>query len=183
MLQSLMPEDPAPPAPASPGKAKGKEKSAQAAQQQAKKKDSSKKVAAQEQTKAPKTVEEASKKVRELTVSLHRTFLCHFALPQVNPTELQSLLAQVKAQYPNNGILWLKDAASYFNVALNAETPLDLSNPFLSQPLSLLTKETKRVLTAVYEECGDQTRESAFDNLLANMAHDMGKSEGIRGIL
>ncbi len=63
------------------------------------------------------------------------------ALPdQVSPAELQNLLTMVRTRYPNNGILWLKDAASYFNVALNSEESVDLSSPFSNQPLSLLTK-------------------------------------------
>ena len=58
----------------------------------------------------------------------------------MSSSELQELLAIVKSRYPNNGILWLKDAASYFNVTLTSEVLLDLANPFSNRPLSLLTK-------------------------------------------
>lgn len=105
----------------------------------------------------PKTVEEAVKKI--------------------DNADLQNVLATAKAHYPTNGMLRIKDAASYLNLTLNASTPVDLSNPFSSHPLCLLTKETKRLLAALYEECGDQARESAFDNLTANMAHDMAKGK------
>ncbi len=96
---------------------------------------------------------------------------------QVDPGDLQTTLSLVRSQYPGNALLWMKDAASYFNLRLNSEQTLDLSNPFVSQPLSLLTRETRRVLTGLYEECGDSAREAAFDNILANMAHDMAKSK------
>ena len=44
-----------------------------------------------------------------------------------------------------------RDAAAYFNVALATESPVPLTS-FSEHPLSLLTKETRKTLTALFEQ-------------------------------
>ena len=81
----------------------------------------------------------------------------------------------MKTNYPDNPVLWLRDAASYLNLTLDAQLPVEISDPFSDRPLSLITKETKKTLTALYEEVGDAGRQTGFETLLANMAHEMAK--------
>lgn len=76
----------------------------------------------QEQVKVAKNIEEAAKKLSN--------------------SDLQDLLANVKTYYPQQYILWIKDVASYLNNVLNAETGVNLSNPFATHPLAVLTKVT-----------------------------------------
>lgn len=57
--------------------------------------------------------------------------------------KLKETLATVKTYYPDNHVLWLREAADYFNATLASEESLDLSNPFSELPLSLITKVRK----------------------------------------
>ena len=54
--------------------------------------------------------------------------------------QLKEILTTVKTYYPDNHVLWLREAADYFNTTLASEDALDLSNPFSELPLSLITK-------------------------------------------
>lgn len=94
--------------------------------------------------------------------------------------DLKAVLTNVKSLYPDNQVLWLRDAATYLNLALSvapsSTSQQDLAaNVFCDKPLSLLTKETKRTLTQLMEQCGDGARQTGFETFLANMAHDLQK--------
>ena len=104
------------------------------------------------------------------------------AVKKVSVNELKALLEKVRNRYPENPILWIRDAAAYFNVALATESPVPLTS-FSDQPLSLLTKETRKTLTALFEQCPDAARQTGFETLLANTAHDMGKGLTANGNL
>lgn len=104
------------------------------------------------------------------------------AVKKVSVNELKTLLEKVRDRYPENPILWIRDAAAYFNVALATESPVPLTS-FSEHPLSLLTKETRKTLTALFEQCPEAARQTGFETLLANMAHDMGKGLTANGNL
>ncbi|TRY61534.1 hypothetical protein TCAL_05733 [Tigriopus californicus] len=119
--------------------------------------------AAKESDKKPATLQEAVKKV--------------------NITELKSILTSVKSLYPDNQIIWLRDAASYFNVTLATEQPLSLDEPFVDQPLALLNKETKKTLTQLCQQCSEGALHTGFETLLANLVHDMARNVSGTGYL
>ena len=64
-----------------------------------------------------------------------------------NINDFRKTVTQVKNAYPDNFMLWLRDAALYLNVALTTENPNveleDPVDPFTQRPLSVITKETK----------------------------------------
>ena len=104
-----------------------------------------------------------------------------------NVTEFKTTVAQVKNQYPDNFMLWLRDAALYLNVSLTTENPnIELEeplNPFSQRPVSVITKETKKILIQLPEECGDFSRQSGYETLLANMGHDLAKGFSVHGYM
>ena len=53
------------------------------------------------------------------------------------------MLAHVKTLYPGNQILWIRDAAAFFNSVLATEKPLVLDAAFTDKPLGYLTKVSK----------------------------------------
>jgi len=104
------------------------------------------------------------------------------AVKKVSAGELKALLEKVRNRYPDQAVLWIRDAAAYFNVALATESPVALTS-FSDAPLSLLTKETRKTLTALFEQCPDAARQTGFETLLATTAHDMGKGLTANGNL
>ena len=54
--------------------------------------------------------------------------------------QLKEILTTVKTYYPDNHVVWLREAADYFNTTLITEEAFDLTNPFAEIPLSLITK-------------------------------------------
>ena len=104
------------------------------------------------------------------------------AVKKVSASELKALLEKVRNRYPDQAVLWIRDAAAYFNVALATESPVPLTS-FSDAPLSLLTKETRKTLTALFEQCPDAARQTGFETLLATTAHDMGKGLTANGNL
>ena len=115
----------------------------------------------------PKTLEEAAKKL--------------------NSGHFQAVLSNVKTLYPDNAILWFKDAASFFNVNLMVEKPGSISAPesaFTESPLNLLTKPCRQMLTSLVETTPNSTLESVYANMLANLAHDMSKGhDSVQGYM
>ena len=109
------------------------------------------------------------------------------AVKLFNINEFKSTVAQVKNQYPDNFMLWLRDAALYLNVSLTTENPnVELEeplNPFSQRPVSVITKETKKILIQLLEECGDFSRQSGYETLLANMGHDLAKGFSVHGYM
>ena len=117
----------------------------------------------------PKTLEEAAKKL--------------------NSGHFQSVLTNVKTLYPDNAILWFKDAASFFNVNLTLDKKSGGSgsapdSSFNDSPLNLLTKQCRQMLTSLVETTPNSVLESVYGNMLANLAHDMSKGhESVHGYL
>jgi len=109
------------------------------------------------------------------------------AVKLFNINEFKTTVAQVKNQYPDNFMLWLRDAALYLNVSLTTENPnIELEeplNPFSQRPVSVITKETKKILIQLLEECGDFSRQSGYETLLANMGHDLAKGFSVHGYM
>lgn len=54
--------------------------------------------------------------------------------------ELKSVLAHVKTLYPGNQILWIRDAAAFFNSVLATDKAIPLDPVFSDKPLGYLTK-------------------------------------------
>ena len=77
-------------------------------------------IANEAKNEKPKSIEEAAKRIL--------------------PAELASTLETVRTLYPDNHLLWLKDAAAFFNSMLDSEKSVSLANPFANQPLCFLTK-------------------------------------------
>ena len=75
----------------------------------------------------------------------------------------------------------------YLNVSLTTENPnVELEeplNPFSQRPVSVITKETKKILIQLLEECGDFSRQSGYETLLANMGHDLAKGFSVHGYM
>ena len=109
------------------------------------------------------------------------------AVKLFNINEFKTTVAQVKNQYPDNFMLWLRDAALYLNVSLTTANPnIELEeplNPFSQRPVSVITKETKKILIQLLEECGDFSRQSGYETLLANMGHDLAKGFSVHGYM
>ena len=109
------------------------------------------------------------------------------ALKSFDINEFKTTVLKVKNQYPDNFMLWLRDAALYLNVSLTTENPnVELEepvNPFSQRPVSVITKETKKILIQLLEECGDFSRQSGYETLLANMAHDLAKGFSVHGYM
>ena len=109
------------------------------------------------------------------------------AVKLFNINEFKTTVTQVKNQYPDNFMLWLRDAALYLNVSLTTENPnVELEeplNPFSQRPVSVITKETKKILIQLLEECGDYSRQSGYETLLANMGHDLAKGFSVHGYM
>jgi hypothetical protein len=98
------------------------------------------------------------------------------AVKKVSVPELKNLLETVRNRYPESPVLWLRDAAAYFNLALATDQPIQLAGKaFSEKPLSLLTKETRKTLTLLLEQISEAGRQSGFEALLANMTHEMAK--------
>lgn len=109
------------------------------------------------------------------------------AMKNFNINEFKKTVTEVKAQYPDNFMLWLRDAALYLNVSLTTENPnVELEepiDPFSQRPVSVITKETKKILIQLLEECGDFSRQSGYETLLANMGHDLAKGFSVHGYM
>ena len=109
------------------------------------------------------------------------------AVKAFNINDFKKAITQVKCQYPDNFMLWLRDAALYLNVSLTTENPNveleDQYKPLSQRPLSVITKETKKILIQILEECGDASRQSGFETLLANMGHDLAKGFCVHGYM
>ena len=109
------------------------------------------------------------------------------AVKAFNINEFKKTVSQVKSQYPDNFMLWLRDAALYLNVSLTTENPnVELeepADPFSPRPVSVITKETKKILIQLLEECGDFSRQSGYETLLANMGHDLAKGFSVHGYM
>jgi len=107
------------------------------------------------------------------------------AMKSFNINEFKTTIMKVKNQYPDNFMLWLRDAALYLNVSLTTENPnVELEepvDPFSQRPVSIITKETKKILIQLLEECGDFSRQSGYETLLANMGHDLAKGFSVHG--
>merc|ERR550532_3851138 len=108
------------------------------------------------------------------------------AMKSFNINDFKKTVTQVKNAYPDNFMLWLRDAALYLNVSLTTENPnVELEepvDPFTQRPLSVITKETK-ILIQLLEECGDVSRQSGYETLLANMGHDLAKGFSVHGYM
>jgi len=70
------------------------------------------------------------------------------AMKSFNINEFKTTIMKVKNQYPDNFMLWLRDAALYLNVSLTTENPnVELEepvDPFSQRPVSVISKETKK---------------------------------------
>eukprot|EP00095_Tigriopus_kingsejongensis_P002337 maker-scaffold868_size86715-snap-gene-0.23 protein:Tk02337 transcript:maker-scaffold868_size86715-snap-gene-0.23-mRNA-1 annotation:"hypothetical protein L798_09076" len=133
------------------------------------------------------------------------------ACKKVNAAELKSILISVRSLYPDNALLWLRDAAAYFNVSLVNQQSFDLPDPFQDQPLTYLAKvrsfwglthsggraawcpalhchcipfqDIRRILTVLCQDCSESARQAGFETLLANLVHDAAKGQFVAGYL
>ena len=75
--------------------------------------------------------------------------------------------------YPDNEVLWLRDAAAFLNVALTTTEPPEIVEVFCDKPLHYLTKEMRKTLGHLLEHTSEGAKQTGFETFLANMAHDM----------
>ena len=141
-----------------------------------------------EESKSKKAASKNAKKLKtEPSNASTKPKTLEEAVKFFNVTEFKTTVAQVKNQYPDNFMLWLRDAALYLNVSLTTENPnIELEeplNPFSQRPVSVITKETKKILIQLLEECGDFSRQSGYETLLANMGHDLAKGFSVHGYM
>jgi len=153
--QPSVPAVPASPAKASPGKA------SKANAKKAKKKGEEAAAAAAAASK-PKNLEAAIKQFRI--------------------KEFKDGLDHTRHFYASNPGMWVREAAHHLNECLaTLESPLDYTSPadiFSARPASALTKELRKYLGSLLEECGDDGRQSGYEALVANLAYDLAKSNG-----
>lgn len=99
------------------------------------------------------------------------------AIKELQINDFKASLVQTRTFYATNYAMWIKDAAAYLNECLVAEEPaVDYADHFTSKPMSLVTKELKRTLVQLLEECGDAGRQGGYELLVANLGHDLAKT-------
>ena len=73
--------------------------------------------------------------------------------------------------------MWIKEAAVCLNECLVSEEPCaDFSQHFATQPMSQITKEMKKTIVQLLEECGDGGRSAGYESLVVNLGHELAKS-------
>ena len=101
------------------------------------------------------------------------------------PSHLDSLVTlplQVQARWPESPLLWLRDVAQYLNVALITSQQEELSKEVLGgQPLSALTANMRKVISAMLSGCEEGMRETFFETCVANTAHELAKGGNVNG--
>jgi len=99
------------------------------------------------------------------------------AIKEFKVNDFKAALVQTRTFYATNPAMWIKEAAGYLNECLVAEeAAVDYANHFTSKPMSLVTKELKRTLVQILEECGDAGRQGGYELLVANLGHDLAKA-------
>jgi len=100
------------------------------------------------------------------------------ALKQFRIAEFKSGLDKTLCYYVNNPGMWIREAALHLNECLaSVEPPVDYAGDlFSAKPVALLTKELKKTLATLMEDCGDAGRQQGYEALVANLAYDLAKS-------
>jgi len=104
------------------------------------------------------------------------------AIKQFRIKEFKDGLDHTRHFYASNPGMWVREAAHHLNECLaSVESPLDYASPadiFSARPASALTKDLRKYLGSLLEECGDAGRQSGYEALVANLAYDLAKSNG-----
>ena len=89
---------------------------------------------------------------------------------------------QVQLRWPESPLLWLRDVAQYLNVALITSQQEEPSKEVLGgQPLSALTANMRKVISAMLSGCEEGMRETFFETCVANTAHELAKGGNVNG--
>jgi len=99
------------------------------------------------------------------------------AMKEFGINDFKASMVQTRTFYATNPAMWIKEAAGYLNECLVAEeAAVDYADHFSSKPMSVVTKELKRTLVQLLEECGDAGRQGGYELLVANLGHDLAKA-------
>merc|ERR1719334_1800957 len=87
--------------------------------------------------------------------------------PPFRIKEFKDGLDHTRHFYASNPGMWVREAAHHLNECLaTLESPLDYPSPadiFSARPGSALTKDLKKYLVTLLEECGDAGRQSGYE--------------------
>jgi len=96
--------------------------------------------------------------------------------------ELRNIIEEVQLRWPESPLLWLRDVAQYLNVALITSQQEEPSKEVLGgQPLSALTANMRKVISAMLSGCEEGMRETFFETCVANTAHELAKGGNVNG--
>ena len=88
----------------------------------------------------------------------------------------------MQIRWPESPLLWLRDVAQYLNVALITSQQEEPSKEVLGgQPLSALTANMRKVISAMLSGCEEGMRETFFETCVANTAHELAKGGNVNG--
>jgi len=96
--------------------------------------------------------------------------------------ELRGIIEEVQQRWPDSPLLWLRDVAQYLNFALVTSQEEELCKEALGgEPLSALTANMRKVISAMLSRCEEGMRETFFETCVANTAHELAKGGNVAG--
>jgi len=96
--------------------------------------------------------------------------------------ELRGIIEEVQQRWPDSPLLWLRDVAQYLNFALVTNQEEEHCKEALGgEPLSALTANMRKVISAMLSRCEEGMRETFFETCVANTAHELAKGGSVAG--
>ncbi|RWS25357.1 transmembrane protein 214-like protein [Leptotrombidium deliense] len=109
-------------------------------------------------------------------------------IKEIKVNDLVTILGEVKAKFPDNPSIWLKDLASFINQLIVADIPDPLfPGKQTNYPMCLLPKDVFKHISTLFNECTKPTlqlfQDHCFQEIISHMSRGNSSVAGYRLIL